>query len=252
MVGRDYGRKREAQPQGQAKFMQTIHKTVAAAIFTASLVAAGGAGAVTVEWASLTSDTGSTVSGTIADPSGSVGVTYSGGYSFDQLNGTGTDYWTTSVNDNYTQGVVNRPTDSDIIALSDANTGTITFSQPVSDVYVAFNSWNGAEVTFNHAFTVVSQGCGYWGCGTFDPNSNSNSTGFSGNGETVGVLKFAGSITSLTFTDTVSENWHGLTVGIGGAGAVPEPSAWALMLLGIGGLGATLRTRRRHPAALTA
>lgn len=35
----------------------------------------------------------------------------------------------------------------------------------------------------------------------------------------------------------------------GGTGAVPEPASWALMLTGFGGLGATLRQRRRVLAA---
>lgn len=33
-------------------------------------------------------------------------------------------------------------------------------------------------------------------------------------------------------------------IRIGGVGGVPEPSAWALMILGFGGVGATLRKRR--------
>jgi hypothetical protein len=33
--------------------------------------------------------------------------------------------------------------------------------------------------------------------------------------------------------------------GLGGGGGVPEPSAWALMILGFGGVGATMRNRRR-------
>lgn len=35
-----------------------------------------------------------------------------------------------------------------------------------------------------------------------------------------------------------------ITVTVNGANAVPEPGAWALMLLGFGGLGASLRRRR--------
>ena len=36
--------------------------------------------------------------------------------------------------------------------------------------------------------------------------------------------------------------------GGGGGSAVPEPAGWALMLLGFGGLGALLRSRRNRPA----
>lgn len=210
--------------------MSFLKNLVWAAAICAISVAASAANAAVVSWASLTSDDGSSVFGSI----GTIGVTYSGGFQFDQLNNAGTDYWTTSGvgSPNYTQGLVNRPTGSDIIALSAAGTGTITFSAPVENVFIAFNSWNGANVSFSSPFTIVSQGCGYWGCGTFTPNGTN--TGFTGTGETVGVLEFSGLQTSITFTDNVDENWHGLTVGIS---AVPEPSTWAMLLLGFAGLG---------------
>jgi opacity protein-like surface antigen len=37
-----------------------------------------------------------------------------------------------------------------------------------------------------------------------------------------------------------------------GGGAVPEPASWALMITGFGGLGATLRARRRRESGLRA
>lgn len=40
-----------------------------------------------------------------------------------------------------------------------------------------------------------------------------------------------------------------LGAGNGGGGAVPEPGAWALMILGFGAVGATLRRRRSAPLA---
>ena len=210
-----------------------------AAVAAAALVA-NGAGATTVDWASLTGDNGvDTVTGSI----GAVGVTLANStpYGFDQINGGGTDYWTTIGvgSPNYTQGVVNRPTGPDIVALSAAGTETISFSKPVTNVFIAFNSFNGADVTFSAPFTIISQGCGYWGCGTFVPNGGN--TGFTGNGETVGVLEFTGTFTSLSFTDTVGENWHGITVGVS---AVPEAATWALMIGGLGLMGAALRRRR--------
>jgi hypothetical protein len=215
---------------------------------TTSLLAPTMGSALTVSWADLTSDNSGagTVSGSITAPSGTVGVTYSGGYSFDQLNNTGTNYWSGGTY----SGSANQPPTSDIIALADANTGVITFSHAVQNVFVAFNSWNGAQVTFSAPFTIIGEGCGYWGCGTFDPNGTN--TGFSGNGETVGILEFSGNLTSLTFTDTVSENWHGLTVGIADVGTTPLPSSWTMMLIGVIGLGFVCRrqsTKGGLPAA---
>jgi hypothetical protein len=47
---------------------------------------------------------------------------------------------------------------------------------------------------------------------------------------------------SLTFTDRVT----------GRDGGVPEPAAWAMMLLGFGGIGATLRAQRVRPGPVAA
>lgn len=196
-------------------------------------LAASAAGAVTVQWADLTGQPdATTVVGTVAG----IGVTYSGSLGFSQTAG-GTDYWTDS---GYTQGLVNRPTGSDIIALSGGGAKSISFSAPVTDLYVAFTSWNGNTVTFDRPFEIVSQGCGYWGCGTFVPSGGN--TGFFGSGEVHGVLKFAGTFSTLNFTDT-SEYWHGLTVGIADS-AVPEPASWAMLMTGLGLVGFGMRRRR--------
>ena len=154
----------------------------------------------------------------------------------------GTDYWAAQVAD-YTDGAVNRPTGSDIIALNAGGQKVVTFSQAVINPFFAFSSWNGNTVDFSAPFTIVGQGCGHWGCGTFVPNVGN--TGFTGSGEVHGVLQFQGTFTSISFTD-VSENWHGFTVGAEGVstGAVPEPATWAMMILGFGAAGAMLRRRR--------
>jgi hypothetical protein len=208
----------------------TTSKIIVAALLagTASM-----AEAVTVQWASLTAQPNATnVTGTLAG----VGLTYTGAIGFTQLNNSGTDYW---VDLGYTQGLVNRPTGTDVIALNEGGTKTITFASPVKDVYIAFTSWNGNTANFSAPFTVVSQGCGFWGCGTFNPNMAG--TGFATSQEVHGVLKFAGTFTSISFTDT-DEFWHGLTVGT--TGAVPEPASWAMLIAGFGLTGAAMRRRR--------
>ena len=204
-----------------------------AALGVATLAAGAADAFTTVNWAKLSSSSANIVGGSI----GAVGVTYNGSYSFAQLNGAGTNYWQP---DNYSLGVVTPVPTSDVIALDQGGSKTITFSKPVTNVFIAFNSWNGNTVTFDRPFTVISQGGSYWGSGTFIPNGTN--TGFFGNGEVVGVLEFAGTFTSLTFTDS-SENWHGIQIGIGSAG-VPEPATWTMMLGGVGLLGGVLRRRR--------
>ena len=221
-------------------------KYVGAVFAVLALGAAQPVYADTVTWANLSSDNGLTnnLLGQVTGTIGSVGVTFSGDYAFDQLNNTGINYWTnqTGPGGPYTP-VLDAPTaNSDIIALSDAGTGTITFSQPVQNVFIAFNSWNGAQASFSAPFTIISQGCGYWGCGTFGPPLTS--TTFFGNGELVGVLEFQGPITSLSFSDSVSEYWHGIDIGI--SNSVPEPIT--LSLFGAGLVGAVAMRRRKKTA----
>lgn len=176
---------------------------------------------------------------------GGVTVTYAGTYGFAQTNG-GTDYWNSSFVSSW-DGTIAPPPDSDIIALNVAGPKTITFSSAVTDFYLALMSWQGqGNVTFDHSFTQEGwvRGCGYWGCGLL---SNVTANSFTSNGESHGILKFAGPITTLTFSESSNEYWHGIQVGIG---AIPEPSSWALLFLGFGAIGAAMRQRRRASLAI--
>ncbi len=75
-------------------------------------------------------------------------------------------------------------------------------------------------------------------------------TGAGGATLTVNDIELNGS-ENLFATDVASGNSGGGTGNIGANSStimtgVPEPAAWALMLMGFGGLGALLRSRRRH------
>jgi hypothetical protein len=209
-----------------------------------ALFAAAGAQAVTVAWTDWTASgaPAGTAQGTIAAPSGTVNVGYSGGFSFVQT-GCGTAYWDPGTYN----GTLNKPPSCDIVALNAGGAKTISFDVPVVDPYMALMSWNGNTVTFSAPFTVVSNGSGYWGSGT--PVVNAASDGFVGNGEVHAIIQFTGTFSSIGFTDT-TENWHGFTVGVldrAQDGAVPEPATLALLLPAVG-LAAFFGARRRRPA----
>lgn len=209
-----------------------------AILLSTSLAFAG-----TVYWTDWTSVTTGApgVLGTLDPGSGPINVAFSGVYSFAQTSG-GTNYWNPSTP--YISAVVgNAPPASDIIALGTGGTVNITFSQAVLDPLIALVSWNFNTVDFGVPIEILSYGAGYFGNGT--PILNSDGDGFYGDGEVHGVIRLPGTYDAISFTHT-SENWHGFTVGVVGAGgqppAVPEPTT--LLLLGLGLLaGAGMRRK---------
>ena len=212
--------------------------------------AASMAQAATVDWANWTSAGVQTVTGNAVAGGSTVGVTFSGPYSFTELNNTGFNYWQSPPTPYLSAEVANAPANSDIIGLSSAGTFTITFSAPVVNPLIGLVSWNGANVTFgggadpqSYAIQYLSSGCGFWGCGSY---GSPTATSFTGVGELHGVIELQGTYSSITFTDSTPENWHGLTVGFEGlASSVPEPDSLPLMLAGLAALGLALR-RRSH------
>jgi hypothetical protein len=175
-----------------------------------------------------------------------VGVNFSGDYSFAQLNNTGFNYRQNPATPDLSAEVSNAPANSDIIGLNSAGTFTITFSSPVVNPLIGLVSWNGANVSFGGAgdpqtynIQYLSSGCGYWGCGSY---GSPTATSFTGVGELHGVIELEGTYSSITFTDSTNENWHGLTVGFEGlAAAVPEPGSVPMMIAGLAAVGFMLR-----------
>lgn len=130
-----------------------------------------------------------------------------------------------------------------MVALTLGGTKTISFDTPVTDPYIALQSWNGNVVDFGTLIEVVAYGTGYWGFGL--PILNPAGTGFYGSGEVHGIIRLPGTFTSITFTD-LTEGWHGFTVGIGGVAgpAIPEPATWTMLIAGFGMIGCAMRSRR--------
>lgn len=205
-------------------------------IFTSSLLLLGSSQVLAgyIDWTDWTaSDSATYATGTV----GGVSIDYTGTLSFSQL-GTGTNYWTEYSPAPYTGNAVvdNAPTAAEMLALNLASNNTITFGQTVLNPLMAIVSQGQAPqpVTydFDTAFTVLSEGHGYWGDGTYTLGAGDQLTGV----ELHGVIQFHGAVNSISWTST-QENWHGFTFGlVENATDVPEPGGLILLTLGLLGL----------------
>lgn len=217
--------------------MKVRYMGILLALAIGVLLAVPSALAGTVTWADWTAAGSNQVSGTM----GGIGVTYSGAYFFAQINNIGTDYWNPQAP--YLSSTVSNAPDSqsvDIIAIGTGGTGeTITFSSPVTNPILAVVSVNGPGLYFSVPFNVLSDGCGYWGCGNLFIGSGNL---LYSNGEGHGVIQFPGTFTSITIDEQGAENWRGFTVGVLPTG-VPEPSSLLLIGTGVAGLAGILRRR---------
>ncbi len=252
-------------PRGQALFALS-----AVALALASAPAAADPIFWTDWTGTNTATTGFQGQGTITTNTTTITVTYANanGIGFYQPSG-GNDYWIGGAGDTspYTSAAVdNRPTGTDIVALSRAGSQTLNFSQAIANPVFAFASLNGNGYAFNQDFELLSLGgvggnaCGYWGCGgaskvivdlgggQFEYQLNSNGVGGS---EPHGTLRFLGAFDTLTWRSSTNEFWNGFTVGVQGSAdevfppipGIPEPSTVILMGVGLGLLGMAARRR---------
>jgi len=150
------------------------------------------------------------IQGTVNVGGSEVVVTYSGERAFVQLD-CGTNYWTPS-SPYISATVPNPPPDCDIIALSQATTKTLTFSEPVSNLFFAVVSLNGNGYRFDRDFNILSFGRGYWGDGTLTKEINLPTYDLIGTGEPHGVIQIVGSFSSVSWTSLSNENWNGFSI----------------------------------------
>lgn len=212
--------------------------------WTSVLVLSGCLGATqptwgaTVSWVDWTTADATSAAGTAAG----VSVNFSGNLNPAAQTAGGTNFWASN-SSTYTGGNVgNPPPDSDIIRLiggSNTGTQTLTFSSPVTDPVMAIMSMGQLAVQvdydFDTPFDILNQGPGYFdagGNGSLAEVAGDILRGFEGHG----LIQFNGTVTSISWTVPLAENWHGFQVGIFGT-SVPEPTTLLLLSLGLAGLG---------------
>ena len=218
-----------------------------AGLALAALALAASSANATTAWTNWTSGTTGSSSGTASGTLGSGTVSYTG--ENECLNCYASNWSPAST---WTGGsVTSAPPGNSGIQLWGGNgsvTDTITFSSPVKDPVIAIVSLGqgGINASFdfigNPTFTLEGGGpSSAWG-GSGLTAIGSNVYGSEGNG----LVQFLGTYSSISWTNPTYEYYYAFTVGTAG---VPEPASWSLVIMGLGGVGAALRLRRRKALA---
>jgi hypothetical protein len=125
-------------------------------------------------------------------------------------------------------------------------TDTITFSQAVTNPVFAIRSLgqSGTNASFSFLQTPTFEAGG--------PSNEYNGSAITVAGNVVsgsegnGSIEFFGTFDSITWTNPAAENWYGFTVGV--QSSVPEPSTWAMMILGFAAIGFFAHRRNKSGA----
>ena len=218
----------------------TACAAVALSTFAAALPAAAGP----IDWASWSGISKNVIGGAASAAFGASGITatYSG-----EVQDFFSNYPSYGPTGTFNGGAIGNapPSANGIIQIfGGANSGvnTLTFSQAVLNPVMAIWSLGqggiNAQFAFNTAFTIESGGPSAEYGGASITSAGNTVFGSEGNG----TIQFAGSVTSISWTNPVTENWYGFTVGTS-VQAIPEPETYALMLAGLAAIGFVARRR---------
>lgn len=200
-------------------------------------------------WVDWTSATGGAPGFAVGGLNG-VGVTYSGELDAAVTNGSG-NIWSPVSTWIGGSSTSSPNTVSDYIRLNGdfRGTNTVTFASAIEDPLFAIYSLGTSNLpvsfTFNLTPTVQAGGPSAGFGGTTVTVLGNVVTGREGNG----VVQFTGSVSSISWTTDVFENYFAFTVGTAGIAApVPEPSEHLMMLGGVALL--VLAVRRRAAGSM--
>ena len=207
-----------------------------------ALLAATSSNAATISWNTWTSATPGQTTGTANGTAGAVGVSYLG-----EVQQLRTDV-TWNPASTFSGGTVgNGPVQANnsirIIGGTGTGTNTITFSSAVTNPVLAIWSLGQPGTTANFTFNVAPAALSLQAGGPSVEYAGGPLTLLgnvvSGN-EANGVVQFAGTYSSISWTNPNAEDWYAFNVG----SAVPEASSWAMLIVGFGMVGVAARRRK--------
>jgi PEP-CTERM motif len=210
--------------------------------------------AALIDWTVWTAPGTTGNPGSASGIAGSTTVTYNG-----EVQNVSVGYPSWTPTSSYTSAYVgNGPLATDnairIIGGGSPATDTITFSHAVTNPVFAIWSLGqpgyNAEFVFDPLNPIVFQAGGtsteYNPIGAQAITVGGNTVfGQEGNG----TISFNGTFTSISWTNPIPEDWYAFTVGVA---AVPEPSTWAMMILGFAGIGFMAYRRKPNSASVAA